>query len=496
MQDEYLKKFSINDVRMYGEKGEDLDFSIVEIWALAEGNNSHRNPFSVEVLERDADTFKGKFIVAKFDKWTKDTQGHELDEVIVGYIDPNEKIEFKTKVVEGAEKEFVVVKGLLSKIYAEDIIQMFRDSNSRTVSCEFSCSTQYDENEYGRPVDEQGKELNIDNPILRYHIHGITILGLKYNPSVRGTEIKVKEFASLNDKESSQQGDEVSNKDKEETMEENKNLSESVDKEQDVVMEEAEEKELAEKECAETESEPNATEEKLSEEESNEEEKTDDQKELAEIESDDKDDDNDSDDDKEDDKDKDDSDDVAEESKEYEEVEVVKTESELELGCLEEEKAFSLDAYADVSATLALLQNETESNKELADQVLKSMSAVEILKTVLTLSTQNAELTSELEGLKAFKEEREALDKQIRLSSIMGAVKEDLSTKDFEELQTEGKALSLSELDAFENKVKAYAYEATKAKRESFDGVMTFAGISISNGVEALTADAIYKKYL
>lgn len=493
MQEEYLKKFSINDVRMYGEKGEDLDFSIVEIWALAEGNNSHRNPFSVEVLERDADTFKGKFIVAKFDKWTKDTQGHELDEVIVGYIDPNEEIEFKTKVVEGAEKEFVVVKGLLSKIYAEDIIQMFRDSNSRTVSCEFSCSTQYDENEYGRPVDEQGRELNIDNPILRYHIHGITILGLKYNPSVRGTEIKVKEFASLNDKEFSQQEDEVSNKDKEETMEENKNLSESVDKEQDVIMEEAEEKEMAEKECAETESESNETEEKMSEEESNEEEKTDDQKEMAETESDDKDDDNDSDDDKDDDKDEDDS---VEESKEYEEEETVKTESESNLDYFEEEKTFSLDAYADVSATVALLQNETESNKELADQVLKSMSAVEILKTVLTLSTQNAELNSELESLKAFKEERESLDKQVRLSSIMGAVKEDLSAKDFEELQTEGKTLSLSELDAFENKVKAYAYEATKAKRESFDGVMTFAGISLSNGVEALTADAIYKKYL
>lgn len=488
MQDEYLKKFSINDVRMYGEKGEDLDFSIVEIWALAEGNNSHRNPFSVEVLERDADTFKGKFIVAKFDKWTKDTQGHELDEVIVGYIDPNEEIEFKTKVVEGAEKEFAVVKGLLSKIYAEDIIQMFRDTNSRTVSCEFSCTTQYAENEYGRPVDEQGRELNIDNPILKYHIHGITILGLKYNPSVRGTEIKVKEFASLNDKESSQQGDEVSNKDKEETMEENKNLSESVDKEEDVVMEEAEEKEMAEKECAE----PNATEEKMSEEESKEEEKTDDQKEMAETESEDKDDDNDSD----DDKGEDDSDDATEESKEEEMAEVVKTESESNLDYFEEEKAFSLDAYADVSATLALLQNETESNKELADQVLKSMSAVEILKTVLTLSTQNAELNSELETLKAFKEEREALDKQVRLSSIMGAVKEDLSTKEFEELQTEGKTLSLSELDAFENKVKAYAYEATKSKRESFDGVMTFAGISISNKTEDLTADAIFKKYL
>ena len=138
-----VKNFSIDDVQMYREQQEDADFSVVEIWALAEGNNSHRNPFSREVLEKYSDTFKGKFIVAKFDKWTKDAEGHELDEVITGYIDPREEIEFKTKEVDGIEKEFVVIRGLLSKIYATEIVEMFRTHNDRTVSCEFSCSTMF-----------------------------------------------------------------------------------------------------------------------------------------------------------------------------------------------------------------------------------------------------------------------------------------------------------------------------------------------------------------
>ena len=60
-----LKNFSINNVQMYKAQNEDLDFSIVEIWALAVGNNSHKNPISKEVLERDANTFKGKFIIEK-----------------------------------------------------------------------------------------------------------------------------------------------------------------------------------------------------------------------------------------------------------------------------------------------------------------------------------------------------------------------------------------------------------------------------------------------
>src|SRR5574344_807493 len=186
---EYMKKFSVEDVQLYREQNEDPDFAYVELWALAEGNNSHRNPFSKEVLERDAHTFKGKFIVAKYDKFQNDTEGHELDEIIIGYVPPNEELEFKNKEVDGVEKEFVVAKGVLSKIYAKEVVDLFRTNNGRTVSCEFSCATQYEENEYGKAIDENGLELGIDNPVLKYHIHGITILGLKYNPSVAGTEI-------------------------------------------------------------------------------------------------------------------------------------------------------------------------------------------------------------------------------------------------------------------------------------------------------------------
>lgn len=478
---EYLKKFSINDVQMYREQEEDMDFSIVEIWALAEGQNSHRNPFSREVLEKYANTFKGKFIVAKFDKWTKDTEGHELDETIVGYVNPNEPIEFKTKVVDNVEKEFVVVKGLLSKIYATEIIEMFRLNNNRTVSCEFSCSTMYEENEQGRPIDEYGKELNIDNPILKYHIHGITILGLKYNPSVRGTEIKVKQFAqtcdnitlkeraeqrlkNINKKEFSKEDLLYKEKDKEDIMEEEKKLSESVtDKEEkDVVMEEAvEEKEMAQNE---TENADNAEE-----------------KEMAEAE---------------------DKEVVEEQEKEMAETEEQPIEEEKEMGCdkameeetekdtdQEEEKKFSLDAYVDVLATVAMLEKETEDNKELADKVLKEMSADEILTTVLSFAKENAEL-------KKFKAERETNDRDMKLSAIMASVKEDLDAKKFSELQEEGKTLSYEELSTFENKVKAFAYEASKNKEKDADSeIMKFAGVTVQQNAE-LSADDIYKKYL
>ena len=539
---EYMKKFSIEDVQLYREQDEDPDFAYVELWALAEGNNSHRNPFSKEVLERDADTFKGKFIVAKYDKFKGDVEGHELDESIIGYVPPNEEVEFKNKEVDGVEKEFAVVKGLLSKVYAKEVVDLFRTNNSRTVSCEFSCATQYEENEYGRAIDENGLELDVDNPVLGYHIFGITVLGLSLKPSVAGTEIKVKQFAEKCEQQSLKQfaeerkeklklvshpmdkskgavdmgdwnGDKAKNdllkeknfktlaksvcllledgweekkkgalkypvmnlkdgkwvynaeglssaraygeqhdpsvadkaisiqkrlglynkEDREDNMEEEKKLSESESKdtEKDIVMEEPKEEET--KEMAQEDNKEEQPKEMGCDGET---------KEMS------------------DDDSKDDDKDDEQEDKEDDDD--------------NQEKKFSLDAYVDQVAMLAMLENETEENKKLADEVMKQMSANEIVEKFVQMAKENAELKIEKE-----KSDKEKRDK--KFSAIMASVKEDLDAKLFSELSEEGKDLTLEQLGAFENKVKAFAYEATKNnQRKEDDGIMRFAGVDNS----------------
>ena len=535
---EYLKKFSIDNVQMSREQSEDPDFAIVELWAFSEGNNTHRNPITREVLEEYSDTFKGKFIVAKYDKFTKDATTHLPEEVIVGYVSPIDNVEFKTKEVDGEEREFVVVKGVLSKVYAEEVVDMFRTHNERSVSCEFRCSTLYEENEYGEPIDEFGMKLECDNPILAYHIFGITILGLSVAPSIKSTEIKVKKFMEKSkptmkqlaeqrkdklklvshpidkSKEVVDMGDWNGDKakdellkeknfatlaksvcllleegwenrkkgalkypvmnlkngkwvynaeglssaraygeqhdssvaekaisiqkrlglykdDKEDTMEDKKKLSEAESKEteKDIVMEEqptVEEKEMAQ---------PQDNKEKQPKEEETKEMGCDETKAMAD-----------------------------EESKE--EVKEEKPQ--------EEEKKFSLDAYVDQVAMLAMLEKETEQNKELAEKVMKQMSANEIVEKFVQMSKENAELKAEKEA-----NDTEKRDK--KFSAIMASVKEDLDVKKFSELSEEGKNLSLGELSAFENKVKAFAYEATKNKpKQDDDGIMRFAGVSES----------------
>lgn len=608
---EYIKKFSVDDVQMYREQNEDPDFAVVEIYALAEGNNTHKNPFSREVLERDADTFKGKFIIGKYDKFIKDTESHEIEQSVLGYVPPNEEVEFRMKEVDGVKKEFVVVKGLLSKIYAKDVVDMFRSKNERTVSCEFSCSTEYDENEYGKAVDEFGVELNIDNPVLSYHIHGITVLGLRYNPSVAGTEIKVKQFAEESlqshpvdkSKEAVDMGDWNGNKAKDDLLKEKNfktvaksvcllledgweekrkgslkypvmNLKDgkwvynaeglssaraygeqhdssvaekaiSIQKRLGLYKDDKEDTMSSEKKFAIdignlwstiydilvtkypdddygsiyriegiyeegtqkfaviyrkdevtmyklnitiendnivlgediVEVEKTYVEQgnvkKFSDENIDNKYKlfTDTEKDVIMGE-------------------KEQNKEMAQDNKE----EQPKEGETKEMGCdetktmagkeskeekkeekpQEEEKKFSLDAYVDQVAVLAMLEKETEQNKELAEKVMKQMSANEIVEKFIQMSKENAELKAEKEA-----NDTEKRDK--KFSAIMASVKEDLDEKKFSELSEEGKNLSLGELGAFENKVKAFAYEATKNKpKQDDDGIMRFAGVSES----------------
>ena len=65
----------------------------------------------------------------------------------------------------------------------------------------------------------------------------------------------------------------------------------------------------------------------------------------------------------------------------------------------------------------------------------------------------------------------------------MASVKEDLDEKTFAELSEEGKELSYEQLGAFENKVKAFAYEATKQNKKdnAEEDIMTFADSNNGN---------------
>jgi hypothetical protein len=142
------------------------------------------------------------------------------------------------------------------------------------------------------------------------------------------------------------------------------------------------------------------------------------------------------------------------------EDEKLKEEKEEEKDIADEEKKFSLNAYVDEAAMLSMLENETDEFKELAEKVTKEFSANEIVAKFIEMAKENAEL-------KAEKEKNDMEKKDKKFSAIMASVKEDLDDETYSKLAEEGKELSFDQLGAFENKVKAFAYEATKKNNKN-----------------------------
>lgn len=518
---EVIKQFSIDDIHLY-QDDEDQDFAHVEIWALANGNNSHKNPIDIEVLKRDAYTILGKPIIGYYSEWDSDTTTHTKNQSILGWIPTDQEVQFKDK--DG--KTFIVINGLLSKLYAKKVVDMFRENNFRSVSCEFTCIEE-DEDEYG------------NMPLSQIVFHAVTILGLRYDASCEGCEIKVKQFAKFDKEESSISElkkfaeerkskldgkvykvnktelketpwgdvDKTTLKDKvmgaknrsslvkevyllvedgwenapsehlkypvmqliDDTFYYNKGALSSAlgyakgENETEVVAKveklykkfKLDNKEDTDKMEDNSKAKIDEKDKKMSNEIDA--EKKDSQKKEFEDNNNDK---------KEVEKEKEH--DIPDDKKDVEDGKGDDEDTEEFAKKDKKEKKMSLDVNVDGGASLAFLENETDDYKEMISKLYAEDKEI-IMSKVL-------EMAKERDELKKFKAEREEQDKQFEVNKIMADVKEDIEEKDFANLKEEGMACKMSEIKGFANKVKAFAYEASKGKtKKSSDGIMTFA---------------------
>lgn len=271
--------------------------------------------------------------------------------------------------------------------------------------------------------------MNLKNGKWVYNAQGLSsarAYGEQHDPSVADKAISIQKKLGLY-KENKEMSNENTNKEESMDRTDEKNFSNSEDKEKDVVMDETQEMSKEEMSAE------KSTDEKP--EDKKEDEKTED-KEMCGDKS------------------------MSEDSddKEKEEDSDKEEDKEKEMSCGDEKK-FSLDAYIDQSAMLAMLEKETDEYKEMVNKLTKEFSANDIVAEFVRMSKENAELKAEKEKIDAEKQSK-------KLAAIMASVKEDLDEKTFAELSEEGKVLSFEQLGAFENKVKAFAYEATKKNKE------------------------------
>lgn len=590
-----FKKFSINEIENFDD--ENLEFAVGRIGFLASGDNAQHCPISDQVLKRDAHTALGKPIVAKFDDYAGDVTSHVEDEVIVGWIPADSAIDFVT-MDDG--RIMAYADCVLSKIYAIDVYNLFKEKNYRSVSSEFTCKQD-------NPKEDGSGE------VTEFNVTGITILGTQYGlpvrPAVEGANIQVKKFSLDN---ANKLFDEYNNPlkkfadDRRKLMEKEGSKNFPVDTSKDAVdmgdwngdkakhdlMDSKNYDSIGDKVCLDftkgdkklenckypvmnvkdgkwvynaeglssamayaaqhdpevykkavslqkklglykddkKEDSKKMSEEKKFEIEGREawgdviKEVQDHEGKDAYVESVEKDHiiykiGKDGDrmtvkadvkvgkDDKKvsakidwDTKKKDaDQKEFADDETKKDEKEMSCGEGEKEMSSNKEEdgeivmgkdnkekddkekdnkeKKFSLDSFLDFDAMLATMADETEATKDFVKDFCK-MSAEDMVKCAC--------------DLKKFKDEKVFAEKKEKVDAIMASVKGDIPDKDFADLQEEGKSCSADKVEAFENKVKAFAYEFSKKNKPS-NGFMTFANDVRVEGSQSI--DDLYNKY-
>ena len=521
MENKYT--FSVNDIQDVSTDDSD-EFAIARIAVLSTKPNSHKVNITRDILIKDGYSVLGKWVIADYDG--TDVTTHTNNTHIIGIVPKDKSAISFVDNDDGTTTMWV--DAIISKLYATEVYKLFRQNNFRNVSVEMATSndteledgsididglniysicvlglmvagscpdanmsiirfSEENAKEYynikhfslkqlaekrneelkvvTHPIDKSKKAvdmgswdgdkakddllkeknyntlaksvcllledgwedkvkgalkypvMNLKNGKWVYNAQGLSsarAYGEQHDPSIADKAISIQKKLGL-----------YKDNDKEENMENKEmNFSDSENKEKDIIMDEKEMSEEKDMACEDNkEMAAESEDEKLKDEEKEEDNIKDEEKEMS-----------------------------AES-----EDEKLKEEKEEEKDIAKTEKKFSLDAYVDSSAMLIMLENETEEFKALADKVTKEFSANEIVENFIKMAKENAELKAEKEKI-----DNEKKDK--KFASIMASVKEDLDEKTYAELSEEGKTLSFEQLGAFENKVKAFAYEATKKK--------------------------------
>ena len=182
-----------------------------------------------------------------------------------------------------------------------------------------------------------------------------------------------------------------------------------------------------------------------------------------------------------------------------------------------EEKKMSLDAYLDVKAMLAMLENETESYKEVAAEFEKSpeemnygkmmgamyakmcdMKAMseKMSEDMEKMAEQNKAYMAENEELKKFKADVEMNQFRMAVESTIKEIEMNENVKmpkeEYDQIREDAKNFSLETIDAWKNAAKAKAFTFSSTKKVD-DGVLRMAN---PWGIKENTVKNVWEKLI
>lgn len=170
-------KFSIEDMTRFVDD-EDMELAIAHVNLLSTRPNAHKINITEDILKSDAQTILGKFLVAKMNFMGTDAEGHETDEVIMGYFPKDQEIKFEK------QGKYLVASAdcIVSKLYATNFYDMFKKNNYKDVSVEMTTINQ---------VELPNGTKDIDG----FNLTGATVLGDKINPACQDANMSIIRFS-------------------------------------------------------------------------------------------------------------------------------------------------------------------------------------------------------------------------------------------------------------------------------------------------------------
>lgn len=187
--DKFNNKVSMAIEDWYNVQNDDGDYEFAygTVDFLSTRPNSHKHIFTEDVIKEYAPSVINKWVIAYYDDLTGDVTTHVKNQHIIGRV-PEQEVKYRYD-----EDGYLVasVDVILSKLYATDVYELFKRYNYRSVSIEelvgFSEDTE---------MFEDGKQ---EKKVTGFNITAISVLGLSYRPSVPNANIQLTKMSEMNE---------------------------------------------------------------------------------------------------------------------------------------------------------------------------------------------------------------------------------------------------------------------------------------------------------
>jgi len=167
-----VNKYNIQDIS-------DNQLSKIEMWIVKSGDNKHNLPITEDAIRQAADTLVGKPILYKYNKYTKDFMGHEVDEIPCGVVLSKDDIRFEYD--ENGEL-WLVATAYIWKYYCPEVMEVFeKHDGEKPISMEIQLV--------------KTKEKDDKTEILSFVFLGVTLIG--DSPAIPNAKATVLKFSEM-----------------------------------------------------------------------------------------------------------------------------------------------------------------------------------------------------------------------------------------------------------------------------------------------------------